>query len=77
MYTKIKHLFPSFLKVFLRKIIFYARKIYYTGNEYYCPICNKFARKFMKYGKNNDPIKKYKGIGYQINYLCIQPSYHS
>ena len=74
MYRKIKHLFPSFLKVFLRKIIIYARKIYYTGNEYFCPICNKYARKFIKYGKNNDPIKKYKIISSGKRENCICPN---
>lgn len=50
------------------------RKIYYTGNKYFCPICNKFARKFMQYGKNNTPIVKYKIVSNGRRENCICPN---
>lgn len=74
MYTKIKHLFPSFIRILLRKIIIFIRKVYYTGNAYFCPICNRKSRKFLQYGKNNKSILRYKIISNGKRENCICPN---
>lgn len=77
MYTKIKYLLPPFFRNFIKKIIIFTRKIYYTGNNYFCPICNKYSRRFLQYGKNNKSILNYKIISNGKRNNCICPNCYS
>jgi len=54
----------------IKKIL---RKIYYFGNKYQCPFCNKHARKFVDHKNTLPAIEKNDivGMGYRKN--CFRP----
>lgn len=56
----------------LRHIKLFFQGFYYRGNTYYCPLCNRFYRKFLDGGQDFDVLVRLKviGAGRRKNMLC-------
>lgn len=61
----------------LRKIKLKLQGFYYSGSNYYCPLCNRFFRKFLDGGQHHEVIERLKviGAGRRPNIIC--PGCHS
>lgn len=63
-------------RVIFKKIISYFRQLYikirYSGNEFNCPFCGGFFRKFLPAGMDFPVLKKKNiiGGGYRLNAVC-------
>ncbi len=60
------------IKRTIKKLYLKGRGIYYSGNNYRCPVCNKSFRKLLPGGFNLDVIKQKEiiGAGYRQNNIC-------
>ncbi len=61
----------------LRKIKLLVNGIYYRGQAFYCPLCNRFYRKFLPGGQDFDVLRKLKVIGAGLRPNMVCPGCHS
>lgn len=61
----------------LRQIKLKVQGLCYSGNNYYCPFCNRFFSKFLDGGQQHEVIERLKviGAGRRPNIVC--PGCHS
>ncbi|HMM10884.1 MAG TPA: methyltransferase domain-containing protein [Bacteroidales bacterium] len=61
----------------LRQFKLRLQGIIYSGRKYYCPLCNKFYRKFLDGGEDHAVLRRLKviGAGRRPNMVC--PGCHS
>ncbi len=61
----------------LRQIKLKAQGLYYSGKNYYCPLCNRFFNKFLDGGQHHEVIERLMviGAGRRLNIIC--PGCHS
>ena len=72
MNSKIKKIIPVQVGNFAKSVFLSFRGVYYRGNNYYCPVCNKSYRKFLPGGFDLPVIKEKEiiGGGYRENNIC-------
>ncbi|MBK9290633.1 MAG: methyltransferase domain-containing protein [Bacteroidetes bacterium] len=61
----------------LRKLKLRIKGLYYSGNTFFCPLCNRFYRKFLDGGEHHEVLIKMQviGAGRRPNMVC--PGCHS
>ena len=72
MIDKVKKIIPIKLGHSVKKALLFIRGMYYKGNNYYCPICGGYFRKFLPGGFDLPVIKEMQitGAGYRQNNVC-------